>query len=103
LVGFFVKARFKEIGVKSEGRCEVFLFEKISTNKPKLSSEQWEIIFQDIKKYYNFEQRVYPESSVETDVKCPVCGNNLILTQLDVSCSIVCKTENCLNKSLRGI
>jgi len=54
------------------------------------------------KGYLKYEY-VIPPKTMETDVKCPVCGENLILYKSGNSYRINCKTDSCVMMSFRGL
>lgn len=39
----------------------------------------------------------------ETNVKCPRCGNELEYKEYSCGCIVKCKTNGCIEASLRGI
>jgi hypothetical protein len=52
--------------------------------------------------YYSFEY-VWPEKTIETQLRCPVCGTYLSLYQCGDSHEITCKTIGCIRITARGI
>jgi len=38
-----------------------------------------------------------------TDVKCPICGTNIIIYACGNSYEITCETEGCIRTGIRGI
>ena len=77
----------------------------IKTNKSiKISLEdflQLEKIMYE--KGYLTHDYVLPGKEVETDVECPVCGENLNVYTRGHSYRITCTTTNCVNESFRGL
>jgi hypothetical protein len=54
------------------------------------------------KGYLTYEY-IHPEKTVETDVACPVCGENLILFSCGNSYQISCKSDSCVVMTFRGL
>ena len=46
---------------------------------------------------------VMPPETVDTDVTCPVCGENLSLYMAGNSHQIKCKTDSCVVITFRGL
>ena len=69
-----------------------------------LSIEEHDAIENEMydKGYLKYEY-VFPAKTMETDVKCPVCGNNLTLYVSGNSYRINCKTDSCVIISFRGL
>lgn len=73
-------------------------------NNPSLTREEWKLIDRQLReKGISHGEYIEKATDVETDVKCPICGNNFIYSSLANSREIRCKTENCLKRTLRGI
>ena len=52
---------------------------------------------------YLTQEYIHPKKQVVTEVKCPICGNKLILFVVGYSYKIKCNIENCYVSTCRGI
>ena len=54
------------------------------------------------KGYLPYEYNIF-EKTIETDVMCPACGENLMLFVKGNSYQITCKIDTCIKITFRGI
>jgi hypothetical protein len=74
----------------------------IKKEKLKLTLEERYAIEESLSGYFTHEY-VMPERTEETDVDCPFCNTKLILSRLGNSYSINCKTDSCVDITVRGL
>ena len=75
--------------------------------KRKVSEDEYYAIENEItKRGYMppvIHEYIKPAKNIETDINCPVCDGYLILYLAGLSYQIKCKSESCLNISVRGL
>ena len=76
----------------------------VTETKVKLSKAEYHAVDKEIgdKGYYIHEYFNSPRT-VQTDIKCPKCGADLMFIQTGASYQIKCPTVDCINKIARGI
>lgn len=52
---------------------------------------------------YLSQEYVMPKKVETTSIKCPICGNLVILSQCGNSYGVNCTDENCFSYTVRGI